>query len=669
MTTAVSTLVVGGLVAGALIGSSSSSPAMALAPIGHWVFNGGQAAALHVDPGTGRVDAAVAVPEARDVSMVVQGPEAAYVVSPTKVTVFGKSTLSVDSSHELTDVAGLPTPIETVGGPYLVYRTSGVVVRLGVPPASIQSGGALTRPTYTDEGVVWIERADSGDVCSIAAQQDSTSCAAKVDPSRPHALTVVDGIAGVVDLAGGMFTPISGGSARSIGMPLPLDAKVADRTTSDGMLPVVLPSGAPELLLLPVGANAARGVTKTPLPPGSYDEPLATDTSATVVDARSGTLRSFGSDGARRGEQASPAAVGGLLHRGADGDAYLDGQGGSKAFIVRGATGEISAVDTTVAAAKDAAGVAPDPSVLAVGAGADARTGSALGPPAGPPAGGGLGSGSGGGGGAARSDGPDDVSAPESASGGDSGTTSPPANSESTTETGTGTGGDQAMTVSDVTATPILGMSEGGEVSATVSWSGSPGGVYDVLVDGAVKKAAVTDKKTRLTFYSACDSYKITVKVAGGEGSASTTFGKQLECKPRGLKISASRAGDGEYDVKAFVDDSSIAPAADMQCVVKVGGLQIGNADCDLISSKPLAFKTPDPGETYTATLTATNKYGSTSATTTFTVPPKQAVEDQPAAGGAAGAEDEGAAGTTTTTKPTPTTTTKKKPASNNNGG
>lgn len=132
-TALISIVSVAAAVVAAMLTTSSVAPALTLAPAGHWVFNQGVRTAQHVDGGTGQVDAAVKAPDAGAASMALQGSDRGYLVAADRVTVFGKSTLTVESSFPLPGAGTeVPVGIETVGDPYLA-RVSGLASRRREP--------------------------------------------------------------------------------------------------------------------------------------------------------------------------------------------------------------------------------------------------------------------------------------------------------------------------------------------------------------------------------------------------------------------------------------------------------------------------------------------------------------------------------------------------------
>lgn len=137
---------------------ATSAFAVAFAHTGHWVVKAETSAVVHVDGGTRQVDARVDLPaDVTDPLFALQGQTQGFVVSRDSIAVFGRSTLTVDSTIPV-EFGEVPDGIETVGGPYLVYREAGTIVRLGVPPLSVPVGGRLYRPVWTDDGTVWVHR-------------------------------------------------------------------------------------------------------------------------------------------------------------------------------------------------------------------------------------------------------------------------------------------------------------------------------------------------------------------------------------------------------------------------------------------------------------------------------------------------------------------------------
>ncbi|UMP01331.1 hypothetical protein [Amycolatopsis sp. EV170708-02-1] len=123
----------------AVTGAAKPPPGIQEIPGGHWVYNSLLQAAFHIDGGTAGIDAQVAVPGDPG-SQVVQGDTSGYVVGGTRITPFGKSDLTAGPPG-VPPSGEVPVAVETAGGPYLVYRQAGRIIRLGDPPAPISAGG------------------------------------------------------------------------------------------------------------------------------------------------------------------------------------------------------------------------------------------------------------------------------------------------------------------------------------------------------------------------------------------------------------------------------------------------------------------------------------------------------------------------------------------------
>ncbi|QJY47930.1 hypothetical protein [Pseudonocardia broussonetiae] len=282
-----------------------------------------------------------------DVRLALQGPERGYLVSDGSAAVFGRSTLAVEALIPLPEGAEVPVGIETVGGPYLVYRQAGTVIRLAVPPVSVLVGGSVRRPTAADDGTVWLHRSGSGDVCRLARDAAMLDCVARYPADRPGDLTAIGADAAFVDLAADTVTVLTAdgpGRLDPLGVDLPADALIADHVTTGGLLPVVDP-GRSELVLVPVDGSAA--VVRAPLPTGGWAAPVAAGSATVVLDPATGTVVSFderGTELARETVADTPAETG--LFRGGDGHVYLDAADGGQTVVVSRDTGAIRTVDT-----------------------------------------------------------------------------------------------------------------------------------------------------------------------------------------------------------------------------------------------------------------------------------------------------------------------------------
>ncbi|MBY8854193.1 fibronectin type III domain-containing protein, partial [Saccharothrix sp. MB29] len=80
--------------------------------------------------------------------------------------------LRVDSKVDV-DLEEEPVGLEVVGGPYLVYREGGTIVRLGRALKRIDAGGPLADPVATSDGTVWVQRTTARSLCRLARDAGS----------------------------------------------------------------------------------------------------------------------------------------------------------------------------------------------------------------------------------------------------------------------------------------------------------------------------------------------------------------------------------------------------------------------------------------------------------------------------------------------------------------
>lgn len=390
--------------AGLLLATGAATPAVALASSGHWVVNTAENAVVHVDGGTAQVDARVELPaDAGEALFALEGDRQGFVVGRERITVFGRSSLTVDTSFPV-EFTEEPVGIETVGGPYLVYRTAGTVVRLGLPPLSLPIGGPVGRPVWTDDGTVWLQRTDDGSFCALRAGADVLDCSAGAAVGEPGGLTVTGADAAFVgtrrDAAQLLVTR---GGPVGLGADVAEAGLIADRDT-EGRLAVVEP-GVNRLVLtdsggIPAG-RAGGAAIPVDLGAGEYSSPVAAAGVIAVLDLASNRLLTFDPSGRLLGTTQLPPGGAARLSRGADGRIYVDDADGASTHVV-GPDGGVTSVTTggrlpeTVAVAAPPARrspVAPPPSRRDVdpqrsvlpGDGIGPSNGPGLGPPDRPP--------------------------------------------------------------------------------------------------------------------------------------------------------------------------------------------------------------------------------------------------------------------------------------------
>ncbi|RKT72662.1 fibronectin type III domain protein [Saccharothrix variisporea] len=344
-----------GVVGVAAAGQTPVAPGLQFFPVGHWVYNAAFQTAFHVDGSTNQVDARVAVPGVEPGAQVVQGERSGYVVERSRITVFDKSTLSVENAQN-PPAAEQPVVLEVAGGPYLVYRNAGQVVRLGDPAATVPAGGPLSEPAVTGDGSVWLHRVDSGALCELPREAEVLTCPAQVEPGHTGALTVVDDRPVLVDTTADALRPFDQdgfGPSVPLGVDLPSTAQVAS-TTAGGRLAVVDPDRARMHLIDTAGLDkrpVADPVEVTLPGTGRYSGPVATARVVTLVDQTRNEVLTYDSDGARRSVTKVPGKAGSpRLARGEDDRVYVENQDGSQVLVVDGEKGSVVTMDVGKAA-------------------------------------------------------------------------------------------------------------------------------------------------------------------------------------------------------------------------------------------------------------------------------------------------------------------------------
>ncbi|WP_238017845.1 hypothetical protein KZZ52_18665 [Dactylosporangium sp. AC04546] len=338
---------------GVAAGQTSASPGLQFTQVGHWVYNSAFGSAFHVDGSTNQVDAQVRVPGGEPGSQVAQGEQSGYVVQRSRVTVFSKSTLSVEDT--LTPPATeQPVVLEVAGGPYLVYRNAGQVVRLGDPAATVAAGGPLSRPAATGDGTVWLHRIDSGSLCELPKDASRLACHAQLEQGHSGALTVAGDQPVLVDTTSDTLRTVGRqgfGEPAATGVDLPASAQVATGAVAD-RLAVVDPERN-QLLLIDTAGLHKRPVAKpivVELPKdGRFAEPVTTSNVVAVVDETRNDLLTYDRTGAPKDRAKIPGKGGAggspRLARGEDNRIYADSADGSHVLVVNGENGSIGGVE------------------------------------------------------------------------------------------------------------------------------------------------------------------------------------------------------------------------------------------------------------------------------------------------------------------------------------
>lgn len=342
----------------ALTGATLPLQATRFALSGHWGFNSILHTIFHVDGGTATVDAQATMPGDPG-SQVVQGDTSGYVVGGSKITQFGKPDLSVQQTTT-PPAQELPVAVETVGGPYLVYRAAGKIVRLGQQAVTMDAGGPVGDPIATQDGTLWLHRTQSGLLCELPKDAPGiTSCPVVVPHNHQGALTVVDDHPEFLDLATDQLHSFDAkglGVAVAVGVPVSPSARPAGTDVSGRV--AILDPLAHHLVLVDPKPSGAQPLT-VPLPDGDYLGPVSTGTSVVVVDRKNDTLLTFGANGKPEDSKPVPHQDNGepRLSHGEDNHVYVEDSAGTHVLVV-GQDGKVQDVPT---AAKPASTVAAPP--------------------------------------------------------------------------------------------------------------------------------------------------------------------------------------------------------------------------------------------------------------------------------------------------------------------
>ncbi|MEV7098149.1 fibronectin type III domain-containing protein [Amycolatopsis sp. NPDC051045] len=327
------------LIGVAVSGGASPLPGLELSQAGHWIASPALNLVLFVNGSAKSVDAQVPVAGLEPGSQVVQGPTSGYVIGKSTIVEFGKSNLSVDRT--LPSPSGeRPALVEASGGPYLVYREAGRVVRLGSGFTTLPAGGPLGTPVATPDGTLWLNRTDSGALCRLAKDADTVACRDNLGAGHTGALSIAGDRAVFVDTTTDTIRQVSGdrpGEPVAIGKDLSPAAQIAP-ADADGRI-AVLEQEKRQLSLLDAGvleAGRAPGQPiKVDLPDGIYSKPTASASSVVLLDLTRHHVVTYGADGNRRQTTAIPPESGTpQLVRGDDKRVYVDGGEGKHVLVV-----------------------------------------------------------------------------------------------------------------------------------------------------------------------------------------------------------------------------------------------------------------------------------------------------------------------------------------------
>jgi hypothetical protein len=352
------TLVCASALIAALTGAGKPLTEAGFVPGGHWIYNSVEQAVFHVDGATTNIDAQASIPGDPG-SQVVQGDTSGYVVGNSRITQFGKSSLSVERTiTPPTDE--VPLGIQAAGGPYLVYRNAGKIVRLGEQPVTVSAGSAVGDPVVTADGTLWLHRPGVGLICKLPKDAGRiSSCPVAVPKDHDAALTVVGDRPKLVDLTARTVHAVDDGALGG-GVPLGVPVTPASRpATNDVAGRVVILDPVGHRLFLADAQNPAAKPVTVALPPGEYDGPVSTGSAVALVDLKTNTLLTYGSDGERKEAKPIPPHSGPpRLSRGEDNRVYVENGAGTHVFVV----GEEGKIQDGPVTEKPAATTTPAPS-------------------------------------------------------------------------------------------------------------------------------------------------------------------------------------------------------------------------------------------------------------------------------------------------------------------
>jgi hypothetical protein len=326
-------------VTAAMSGATTPAPGLRFTQAGHWVANSALGTVFHVNGSARTVDARATIDGLEPGSRVVQGDTSGYVVGRSRILEFGKSSLSVEQT--LTPPSGeRPVAVEVKGGPYLVYREAGRVVRLGDSSVTIPTGGPLGAPVATPDGTLWLHRTGSNVFCQLAPDADRVSCTAAAPAGHTGVLTVVDKRAVFVDTETDTLSPVTDeglGRPTRAGMDLPPTAQVAGSDVHGRV--VMLDPTARRMHLVDatgLGTDRASAAPVTvSLPDGAYSAPVASRSSVVLLDLRRNTVLTYDSTGKQQQVTPMPPETGeAQLSRGDDERVYVEGAEGRHVMVV-----------------------------------------------------------------------------------------------------------------------------------------------------------------------------------------------------------------------------------------------------------------------------------------------------------------------------------------------
>ncbi|MGC7100200.1 fibronectin type III domain-containing protein [Amycolatopsis lurida] len=298
---------------------------------GHWVFNSVLGTVFHIDGASRNIDAQMGL-AADPGSQVVQGETGGYVVGGNRIIEFGKSDLAVG---KVTAPAARERPValEVAGGPYLVYRQAGQIVRLGDEHTSIAAGGSLGEPVTTSAGSVWVHHQGTNSICELGRDADRLDCPANAPSGHTGGLTTVADRPVFIDTSTDTVHPVEGdglGEGTALGVDAPPTARFA--STDVGGRIAVLDGAGKRMHLVDTTPAKASPVT-VDLPEGDYADVASSGQSVVLLDRAKNHVLTYDRDGNPR--QNTPIPPGEpRLSKGEDSRVYVDSADGGHVLVV-----------------------------------------------------------------------------------------------------------------------------------------------------------------------------------------------------------------------------------------------------------------------------------------------------------------------------------------------
>jgi hypothetical protein len=321
----------------AVTGAANPVSAVQFLLPGHWVYNASLQSVFHVDGSSGAVDAQARVPGGSPGDQVFQGDASGYVVGDSRITEFGKSSLEVEESTTPPSKEP-PVGVETAGGPYLVYRQAGKVVRLGEKHTILSLGGPVGTPVATRDGTLWLPRTKAGLLCRLPKDAKQVSCPVLLPKGHDGALSTVSDRLVFVDTTKDTVHVVEKdglGEPHDLGVDARNDARLA--STDVGGRLAILDGRRMHLVDARLGT---AGIERTEpvsvdLDDGEYDGPVSTGTVVAVVNRTTSTLVTYDSEGTKKQTKEIHAENGDpRLTRGEDDRIYVDGAQGEHVLVV-----------------------------------------------------------------------------------------------------------------------------------------------------------------------------------------------------------------------------------------------------------------------------------------------------------------------------------------------